>query len=247
MKTRTLLILLCCTASAFAQQRKVRSISWQRKVVDREWDSKLPAETKDILKIYKEKVDSVMSPALGLSRRPMSVSRPESLLSNWMADMLLLESTATGMPQADMALINMGGLRADMPEDIVTAGHVFQIAPFENKLVIVEMQGDDLLELMHNIASVGGEGVSHTVALRISKDNKLIEAKINGEPIDPKRTYTVATIDYLAAGNDKMVALKKSKAIHKTNLLLRDVTMEHIIKKRIIDSKLDGRITVVGE
>ena len=81
----------------------------------------------------------------------------------------------------------------------------------------------------------------------ISKDKKLVSATINGEEIDPNRIYTVATLDYLSEGNDKMYALKKAVKRHEIGLKTREVMMESIIKHRIIDSKIEGRITVSEE
>lgn len=244
MRTRTLFLLLALPLALAAQQRNVKSISWQRIEIDKSYDMKIDPVAKRTMEIYKQKVDSVMAPTLGLSRKNMSASRPESLLSNWAADMVVDECTCTGLPKADFGLLNMGGLRADMPDGEVTVGNAYLIAPFENSLCVVELKGSDVMELMRNIASVGGEAVSSSVRLNITKDNKLIDATIGGEPIDPNRTYTIATIDYLAAGNDKMVAMKKNTKVHYLKVLLRDAMMENIIKRRVIDSELDGRITV---
>ena len=229
---------------ASAQQYKVKSTKWKRIEVTSELDTKPDSQALAIIAPYKVSVDSVMSPVLGMSRVAMNPNRPESLLSNWAADVMVEGSTATGLPAADMGLVNIGGLRNNMPKGIVRKGDVILISPFENSLVVLEMKGKDLLKLMQNIAAVGGEGVSSSVRLVISKDGKLISATINGEKISHKRTYTVATLDYLAEGNDKMYALKKAKKRHEIGLKTRDVMIESIIKHRIIDAKMEGRITI---
>lgn len=229
---------------ASAQQYKVKSTKWKRIEVTSELDAKPDSQALAIIAPYKVSVDSVMSPVLGMSRVAMNPNRPESLLSNWAADVMVEGSTATGLPAADMGLVNIGGLRNNMPKGIVRKGDVILISPFENSLVVLEMKGKDLLRLMQNIAAVGGEGVSSSVRLVISKDGKLISATINGEKISHKRTYTVATLDYLAEGNDKMYALKKAKKRHEIGLKTRDVMIESIIKHRIIDAKMEGRIVI---
>jgi 2',3'-cyclic-nucleotide 2'-phosphodiesterase (5'-nucleotidase family) len=143
-----------------------------------------------------------------------------------------------------MGLANVGGLRNNMPEGIVRRGDIMLISPFENYLVVLEMKGSDLLELMRNIAAVKGEAVSSSVRMEITADGQLLSCTIGGKEIDPERTYTVATIDYLAEGNDKMYALKKAVKRHDIGLLARDAMMEYVIKHRIIDSKMEGRIVV---
>ena len=227
-----------------AQQYKVRSTKWKQLEVTSDLDKIPDSLALAIIAPYKASVDSVMSPVLGMSRVAMVPKRPESLLSNWAADVLVEGSTATGLPEADMGLVNIGGLRNNMPEGMVTCGDIILISPFENTLVVLEMKGKHMLELMRNIAAVGGEGVSSSVRMVISKDRKLISATINGEEISRKRTYTVATLDYLAEGNDKMFALKKARKRHDIGLKTREVLMESVIKHRIIDSKIEGRIVI---
>ena len=229
---------------AFAQDYKVRSFAWERVEVTSELDATPSAEATKVVAPYKASVDSMMAPVLGLSRVAMTVKRPESLLSNWAADVMVEGGTATGLEPADMGLVNVGGLRNNMPEGIVRRGDIMLISPFENYVVVLEMKGADLLELMHNIAAVKGEGVSSSVRMEISAEGELLSCTIGGKEIDPERIYTVATIDYLAEGNDKMTALKKAVKRHEIGILARDVMMEYVLKHQVIDSKIEGRITI---
>ena len=229
---------------ALAQDYKVHSFCWERVEVTSALDAKPSAAAMALVAPYKASVDSMMAPVLGLSRVAMSAGRPESLLGNWAADVMVEGGTATGLEPADMGLVNVGGLRNNMPEGIVRRGDIMLISPFENRLVVLEMKGSDLLELMRNIAAVGGEGVSSSVRMEITADGQLVSCTINGKEIDQHGTYTVATIDYLAEGNDKMYALKKAVKRHEIGFLAREVMMEYILKHRVIDSKMEGRIVV---
>ena len=184
--------------SVFAQQYKVRSFSWERVEVTSQLDATPSEAAAAIVAPYKVRVDSIMAPVLGMSRVAMSKERPESLLGNWAADVMVEGGTATGLAPADMGLFNVGGLRNNMPEGIVRRGDILLISPFENYVVVLEMKGTDLLDLMHNIAAVGGEAVSSSVRMEITSDGNLLSCTISGKEIDPHRTYTVATIDYLA-------------------------------------------------
>ena len=248
MKNLSFLLLSIVVLPAMGQQYhtryKVRRASWQRLEVTHTLDDSPLQQAIDLSVPYKAKVDSIMMPELGLSRCSMSAGRPESLLGNWVADVFVEGGTATGLEPADMGLVNVGGLRNNMPEGIVRVGDIMLISPFQNKLVVLEMKGSDMLELMRNIAAVGGEGVSSSVRMTISKDNELLSCTINGSEIDPKATYTVSTIDYLAEGNDKMTALLKALKRHDIDILARDIMSEYVIKHRIIDSKIEGRISV---
>ena len=230
--------------SAFAQQYKVHSFAWERVEVTAKLDSMPSAEAMAFVAPYKASVDSMMAPVLGMSKVAMSAGRPESLLGNWAADVMVEGGTATGLEPADMGLINVGGLRNNMPEGIVRRGDIMLISPFENHVVVLEMKGSDLQELMRNIAAVRGEGVSSSVRMEISATGELLSCTVGGKDIDPNRTYTVATLDYLAEGNDKMFALKKAVKRHEIGILARDVMMEYVVKHRVIDSKMEGRIVI---
>ena len=243
-KIKSFLLLLLPFVGLQAQDYKVRSFCWERIEVTSDLDATPSAEAANIVAPYKASVDSMMAPPLGLSRVAMSPKRPESLLSNWAADVMIEGGTATGLEPADMGLVNTGGLRNNMPEGIVRRGDIMLISPFENYVVVLEMKGKDLLELMRNIAAVKGEGVSSSVRMEISSDGDLLSCTIGGKEIDPNRIYTVATIDYLAEGNDKMYALKKAVKRHDIGILARDIMMEYVIKHRVIDSKIEGRIII---
>lgn len=249
MKRAILLLYFHLSLFAFhfvsAQDYNVSSFCWERVEVTSELDEHPSLLAAELVAPYKLSVDSIMSPVLGLSRVAMSPARPESLLSNWAADVMVEGSTATGLEPAEVGLFNVGGLRNNMPEGVVRRGDIMLISPFENYLVVLELKGKDLQELMRNIAAVGGEGVSKSVRMEVSPDGKLLSSTIDGNEIDPDRIYKVATIDYLAEGNDKMYALKKAVKRHNIGLLARDVMMEYVLKHRVIDSKLEGRVRVI--
>lgn len=246
MKKRRLFVILfiLCAACMQAQQYKIQSCRWERIDVSTRFDSLLSPESVAILTHYKSKVDSIVKPALGLSRRAMSPGKPESLLGNWIADVIVEGGTATGLEPADMGLVNIGSLRSDMPDGIITQGNIIQISPFDNYIVVLEMRGKDMVELMREIAAVGGEAVSSSIRMEISSDGELLSSTIDGKEIDPKRIYKVATIDYLAEGNDGMTALTKAVKRHDIGILIQDIMSEYVIKHRVMDSSIEGRIKI---
>lgn len=241
-----LLFLMLLPIAVAAQQYRVKAVAAERIEVTAALDSHPDKGAYEIARPYKSRVDSVMMPVLGMSEVAMSAKRPESLLGNWVADALVEGSTCKGGPKADFGLANVGGLRNNMPKGIVRSGDIFLISPFENTLVVLDMKGADVVELMKNIAAVYGEAVSSEVKITINHDGKLLEASIGGTPIDEARTYRIATLDYLAEGNDKMYALKKAAGRSDTGITIREVLMENIVRHRRITSRIEGRITIKG-
>lgn len=222
-----------------------RTITTERIEVTNRLDAQPDQRALDIVARYKVAVDSVMAPVLGESLVGMSGGRPESLLSNWTADVLVAFSDFENGQPADMGLCNVGGLRNNMPKGIVRRGDVILISPFDNRLCIVHLKGSDLLSLFQDIAAVHGEGVSREVRLTITRDGKLVDAQLSGQPIDPERTYRIATLDYLAEGNDRLYSLKKAQRVNVSELFTRDCMMQFIEQHSPITSALEGRIRVI--
>lgn len=229
-----------------AQRFELKSVTAQRFEITSRLDQTPDREAEALLAPYQGEVDSLMAPVLGFSSVQMRSGRPESLLSNWVADVLREASVRYGR-KADMGLCNMGGLRSAMPKGKVTRGDVLAIAPFENMFCVLSLRGADLQTLMEQIAAVGGEGVSG-VRLEITPDGNLIRASVDGKPINPEKIYTVATLDYLAEGNDKMEALRNAVSRQLTTRPVRDVLIDYIVEQdkqgRRLTARMEGRITV---
>jgi len=148
--------------------------------------------------------------------------------------------------KVDMAVVNLGGLRTVVNVGDITIGKVFELMPFENELVIVWLRGNKLEELLQFFAKVGGEGVS---GLRMEINNgKAQNISIGGNLLDANKLYSIATNDYLAAGNDKMFQLAQNEKRLNTGVKVRNMLLDYIKaetqKGNKIESKLDGRITV---
>lgn len=229
-----------------AQRYRLGTVKAARHEVTRLLDSRPDSGALRVVAPYRKAVDSIMSPVLGESEVAMTADRPESLLSNFVADVLREASVRAGK-KADIGLCNIGGLRSTMPKGIVTYGDVLEIAPFENHLCVLSLSGKKMKELMEQIAAVGGEGISGA-HLVITTDGRLLKAEIGGKPISEDSIYTVSTLDYLAEGNDKMYALKDHLSANKTDIAVRDLLMEAIRRSRDegrkITAKIEGRIII---
>ena len=200
-----ILLLVGCKSHHYTLQ----SLHPHRIEVTKALDAHPSAEAEAFIAPFRAGVDSLRAPYIGQSEMYMTSGRPESLLSNWVADALVAAGQRMGY-QPDLGICNIGGLRAAMPKDTVRRGDILSISPFENFFTILKMKGSDVQALMQDIAAVHGEGVSSSARLVITRDGKLKSATIAGKPIDPDATYVIATLDYLADGNDKLYSLKRS-------------------------------------
>lgn len=234
-----------CTPST-----RIANIERSRILIDSRYDNNTDTELTKFLAPYKQKVDSMMSPVAGRAAQHLQAGRPESKLSNLLADILIWGGKAFN-ERPDFAVYNIGGIRASLAKGDITYGNVLDVAPFENKICFVTMSGKDVMELFKQIATVGGEGISHGVNLKITEKGTLNNATLNGKPINPDASYRIATIDYLAQGNDNMEAFKKATNANmpegETNNV-REIIINYMkemtAKGMEINSEIEGRIVI---
>jgi len=197
----------------------------------------------------KQRIDARMNVVIGRAAETMRGKGPESLLSNFSADVYRQTASAFLKEEVDISVVNLGGLRTVVPAGNITVGKVFELMPFENELVIVWLKGDKLNGLLQYFAGMGGEGVSG-IRMEI-KEKKAVNITVGGKPLDTEKLYSIATNDYLAGGNDKMIQLAQNVKRINTGIKVRDMLLDYIKsetkKGNMIQSKLDGRITVRSE
>lgn len=226
----------------------VTKVEGRMQPIDSSLDAKPDAGAVALLAPYKAKVDSIMFRVVGTAEMSMDKGAPESLLSNLVADVLREAAVQTLGKPADMGLINMGGLRNILTEGPITCDNIYEILPFENSLCVLTLTGASMKELLSDIAFRHGEGVSG-VKMEITKRGRLLKASVAGRPIEDDSLYTVATIDYLAEGNDGMATLPLAKKREcPKGATLRGLFMQYVEKQtaagKKITSRMEGRITV---
>ncbi|MFV0531736.1 MAG: 5'-nucleotidase C-terminal domain-containing protein [Flavobacteriales bacterium] len=127
----------------------------------------------------------------------------------------------------DFALINRGGLRTIIPQGSITVGKIYEVMPFDNKIVIVGLQGEKMQQLLSYLANKP-QPISH---LKIThKEKQLINATINNKSFDMNKTYYIATTDYLQGGGDHMSFLKNPKELYTLDVLARDMYLNYFEK-----------------
>lgn len=208
------------------------------------------ASIRELLAPYKDSLSAKMCIPIGHAAKTLIHDRPQSPLSNIVADLLLeMEGELYGQPM-DIAIMNIGGIRKDLSAGIITIGDMYETFPFENTLFIIELKGSDLKALIESIAGKGLEGLSgvEIVLQTINNRTTATSIKVGGKPIDPNKIYKVATIDYLAEGNDGLTALTRGVKFTNTGVLIRDAFTSHVKKLeaqgKMLDGNVDNRVIV---
>ncbi|MBX0334591.1 5'-nucleotidase C-terminal domain-containing protein [Pontibacter sp. HSC-14F20] len=175
---------------------------------------------------YREEVTVKMSEVVGSAPVALGKGDYESPLGNFVVDLQLAQSEPVYGKPINMSVTTEGGLRVPLPEGNITTGHIFELMPFENEMVVLTLSGESVKQLFDDAAArkityIGN--ATYTVA-----NGKAQDIKIKGQPLDLNKTYTLVTSDYLAGGGDKLDMLKNPIQYEKLGLLLRDAIHQHI-------------------
>ncbi|MDX6306085.1 MAG: 5-nucleotidase / UDP-sugar diphosphatase, partial [Blastocatellia bacterium] len=174
-------------------------------------------------------------------------------LGNFVTDAMRAQASLKAGKAVSVALMNAGGMRRNsIGEGELKARDIFELLPFENALITVDLTGEQLTRLLKMIvagreAQSGARLVYKTNADKTSEMESARLRDSSGEKeIDPKATYTVVTIDYLyKVGGPRYGMLQEGKNMKELGITLRDATINYVKSEtaagREIKPTLDGR------
>lgn len=244
----SLLLLVLVPALTWAQEQKI-SFTFSMVRIDSVYDSAPPTRVSRLMEYYKPEMERRMMTVVGYAPLEMRSFRPQSPLSNFAADALLAVAQQHSKSPVDFSLTNFGGIRASFPQGDVRLYDIYAVFPFENTLVILDMEGTDVQELFNSFAL--RNRVEALGNVRAEIENGVIrQLWIADQPFDPNKRYRVATIDFLLGGGDSMAALRKAVAVQDTGIMVRDVVLQYIAMLtsagKDIEASIDGRIKITG-
>jgi 2',3'-cyclic-nucleotide 2'-phosphodiesterase (5'-nucleotidase family) len=172
---------------------------------------------------YKTELDAQMNTVLCYSSKDMRKSKPESLLGNWTSDVCLEMAQELYSDDIDLSFFNTGGLRSPLPQGDITKRDLFKLMPFENELVVLELNKVEMLDLKSYFNITEGQPIAFA-------DNFTLNDTL----------FLVLTTDYLANGGDKMKFFK-DKTQHKVGVKMRDALINYCTRQDTISSNLDER------
>ncbi len=199
-----------------------------------------------------------------LDRRANSAG--ESTLGNFIADAFLASTSeaAYGGKPSQIAFINRGGLRSDLSTSLsVTYGHLFNVLPFNDAMVAMDLTGQQLLRLLEqqweSPQPPGGRIMSISGGFTYGWDASAPERapsgsgqrvvpgsmKLNGEPIDLERVYRVTVNHFMSVGGDNYSIL--SKGVNRQEGEIDLITVKrHFERQGTVNAPQMGRITRIN-
>ena len=242
-------LFLCCFFSC-KQENHLTRIEGDRLEIN---DSLVTDNSiEEYIKPYRANVNKNLDSIISYSKDTYSKMDGElnTAIGNLMADLVYEEANPIFKSRTnkdiDMVLLNHGGIRAIISKGPITERTAFEVMPFENSIVVVEMKGKYVNELIEYLRRAKRAHPIKGLKLTLGPSDELVEATINGKAIDTAKTYNVVTNDYLYYGGDRMDFLGKGDSLHILDYKIRNAMIDHFKKHDTIQPVRDDRFTKVN-
>lgn len=233
---------------------KLQSMDWQIIPVNSQVTE--DAEFAKVMSKYdalmKELAVPVGRTSVALNAKSKQSRTQETNVGDFIADAF---RRATG---ADVALVNGGSIRADdiIPAGDLTEREVLSMLPFADPIVKLEVTGEVLRKALENGVSQSAEqgepgrfpqvsGLRFSFDARRPAGSRVTSVTVGGQPLDDKKTYTLATSSFVALqGGDGYEMLKSMPLIIKPDAAQKapDILKKAITGVSSIAPQTDGRI-----
>lgn len=231
-----LFVLISCHSRSYqVNERKANSQS-----IDTEIQNVVFDDVSKFIKPYKQKIDSALSEIIAYNTQDLKKGVPESSLANAFADWMLWRAYQADSLRADVAIFNLGGLRTEWGKGLIKKSDVFELMPFENELVSVEISVQDFEKLIQIMNQKPGAPIAG-FKLKL-KDGERATFEMNNQK---RETIWVVTSDYLINGGDNFdfgTIINK----HYYSISLRKAIFDRFESAKPnqyqIVSKIDGRV-----
>ena len=195
---------------------------------------------------YVDSVDTAR--VIGFAIAPLYRKQPESPLGNLMADCMKLYAEKIYNTNVDAAFVNFSGMRYYIPKGNITIGTMFKVMPYDNKIVLLTIQGNVFKRFLEHQANLGGwpcSGINMTI-----KNKQVTDILINNQPLNETKNYTIAVADYIAKGGNQCTMLKGLPQSDK-NYVFRTALIDYIISftkaGKPVTAAIENRIVYINE
>ncbi len=196
---------------------------------------------------YRKRVDQILDSTLAYA--PKMLTKTDGTYNtsagNLMADIILEEANPIFKSRAgkdiDFVLMNHGGIRSIISKGKVSARTAYEVMPFENSIVVVELSGKSVLEMIDFLVNSKRAHPIAGMQIILDANNKLASLKIQGKAFDKNRNYHVATSNYLVTGGDNMGFFKGMLGTTDTDYLIRNAMIDYFSKVDTVRSVVDDR------
>jgi 2',3'-cyclic-nucleotide 2'-phosphodiesterase (5'-nucleotidase family) len=223
------------------------------------------SDIESYLKPFRDSLNITMNEVIGEAIGDFIKEKPSGSLGNLVVDAMLADDGCqmTDGRKVSVAITNPGGLRINqIPKGKITKGKIFELLPFENELVIMEVNGKVLKQWMGLIKDNGGWPMTKQMPIRFYDNKLLTESSDTTQVENPETgeiklvvklnrfkedsTYYIATNDYVANGGDNCSFLIPCKK-YPTGKTIRELVIAFIKKSKIIIPNKTTSFPQIGE
>lgn len=199
------------------------------------------SEIAAMLDAYRPGVDEVMGKPVAIVNDTLRFAQPEGALGNMAADALRYRAALELRKFVHLGIIGESSFKTYFFPGTLTLGDVYEFMPYKNHLVILELKGDKVIDLIDQVAAIGGAPISGA-RFRIDENNRARGLLVNAEVVDPAKHYLIATSSWVANGGDQFPALWNPDSRIDLDLSVKDLYVEFFRGRSELNSERDGRI-----
>lgn len=205
------------------------------------------SEIDSVIRPYRIRLEASMNEVLSYSDNEYKKTEGalNTAIGNLMADAVFEQSSPIFKKRynldLDLVLLNHGGIRAPLPKGPIFTKTAFNIMPFENKVVVAQLKGNVVMELVDYLIKAKRAHPISGMTLHITKNGKVKKPEIQGKTIDLNKIYNVATSDYLFNGGDRMEFFKKNKTVFDLDYKIRAILIDYFSAQDTLNPKRDQR------
>lgn len=140
---------------------------------------------------------------------------------------------------ADFGVMSGGGIRDSIEAGDITYKSVLKVQPFGNIVVYADMSGKEVIDYLTAVAQMKPDSGAYPQFANVSfvaKKGKLTDLKIKGEPVDPAKTYRMATLSFNATGGDGYPRIDNKPGYVNTGFIDAEVLKEFIEQNSPLDA-----------
>ena len=196
---------------------------------------------------YRKRINEVLDSTLAYAPKLITkeIGTYNTAAGNLMADIVLSEANpifkSRNGKEIDFVLLNHGGIRSIISSGNVSARTAYEVMPFENSIVVVELSGKSVLEMVGFLINSKRAHPIAGMQIILDRTNQLKSLKIQNEPFIEKRNYFVATSDYLVTGGDDMGFFRDTLNSINTDYMIRNAMIDYFKKVDTVKSVIDDR------
>lgn len=193
------------------------------------------------LDAYRDTLNQKMSRKVATVQDTLRFGKPEAALNNLVADALRFQAASTMRQFVHIGIIGEESFKIYFLPGKLTLGDVYEFMPYNNHLVVLSMNGEQVMTLIKQVAEMGGAPISG-VRFRIDENGHPKSILVNAEVIDLDSEYLVATSSWAANGGDKFPVLWEASDRTDLDLSIQDVYVDYFRNQVELTASTDGRI-----